>query len=159
MPRKIQVGDPAPSFRLPTDGGGELSLEELLAVGPQVFYFYPGDFQPFCTVEAVAFRDRFAELKAAGAGVVGISPDPPKSHRDFRIQHELPFPLLSDQEHRAGRAWGVRAWGGPLRGRSTFVVGRDGRVRFRYDSLLKPEAHVRRAIEFLKSQAPGRQNP
>lgn len=129
----LRVGDLAPEFDLPTDGGGRLT-SAALAGKPYVLYFYPRDATPGCTTEACDFRDSFERLRAAGATVAGVSKDSVASHDRFRAKHDLPFPLLSDPErtlHVAYGAWGKKKmYGKEVEGviRSTFLVGADGRV-------------------------------
>jgi len=74
-----------------------------------VIYFYPKDDTPGCTTEACSFRDSYADFKKAGVILIGISPDSEKSHTKFIDKYELPFPLLSDTDHKVCEAYGV--WG------------------------------------------------
>jgi len=73
-----------------------------------VLYFYPKDNTPGCTTEACDFRDDHAELVAAGAAVLGISPDSVRSHDRFKLKLGLPFALLSDPDRQVAEAYG--AW-------------------------------------------------
>jgi peroxiredoxin Q/BCP len=123
----------APDFTLPADGGGEVSLSDYR--GKQVvLYFYPKDDTPGCTTEACNFRDDYSELLAAGAVVLGISPDSVQSHDKFKRKFELPFPLLSDPDHKTAElygAWGEKKmYGKTYMGiiRSTFIIGREGTI-------------------------------
>lgn len=74
-------------------------------------------------------RDEHARILAAGLGLVGISPQGAESHARFRAAHELPFPLLADEDKRTIRAWGVDGPFGAGVRRATFLVGVDGVVR------------------------------
>jgi peroxiredoxin Q/BCP len=100
------VADPAPDFTLDTDAGAPLTLSALRG-RPVVLYFYPKDDTSGCTVEACEFRDAFPRFDAAGAAVLGVSPDPVKSHAKFRAKHALPFTLLADVDHAVAEAYGV----------------------------------------------------
>src|ERR1041384_2136092 len=102
----LKVGDKAPDFTLPSDGGGKVSLKALKG-GALVLYFYPKDDTTGCTAEACAFRDLAAEFGAHGAAIVGVSPDPLKSHAKFVGKHELNFPLLADEGSRVSTLYGV----------------------------------------------------
>ena len=73
-----------------------------------MLYFYPKDDTPGCTREACAFRDLRPDFQAAGAEILGISPDTIKSHIKFAEHHALPFPLLADVDHAVALAYG--AW-------------------------------------------------
>jgi peroxiredoxin Q/BCP len=104
----VVEGTPAPDFTLPAHDGSPWSLEEHRGA-PVVLYFYPKDATPGCTTQACDLRDRWAELSAAGAVVVGISPDGAESHQSFRAEHDLPQTLLVDADHAVLQAYG--AWG------------------------------------------------
>ncbi len=88
----LRKGQRAPSFSLPDQGGRIVSLADF-AGRTVVLYFYPEDDTPGCTVQACEFRDAWGELEAAGAVVLGISPDDPASHERFRRKRRLPFTL------------------------------------------------------------------
>jgi peroxiredoxin Q/BCP len=129
------IGRPAPAFRLPASTGGELGPEDFKGKQALVLYFYPKDDTSGCTAEACAFRDLQAELAARGAAVVGVSPDPLKSHARFVGKHGLNFPLLADEGSRVSTLYGVwkekSMYGRKYMGveRTTFLIDRDGVVR------------------------------
>lgn len=147
MPR-LDVGDLAPDFTLPTADGGSLTLSGLLAEGRAcVVYFYPAAETPGCTTQACDFRDSLAALQGAGFAVVGISPDTPAKLAHFAAKEGLTFPLLSDPERAVLDAWGAwgekSTYGKTVTGviRSTVVVEPDGRVRLaRYN--VRAKGHV-----------------
>lgn len=97
-------------------------------------YFYPKDNTPGCTAQACDLRDNYGALTDAGYQVIGVSVDPPESHRKFAARHSLPFPLVADTDHRLLELTGV--WGEKkLAGRTymgtrrtTFIIGTDGIV-------------------------------
>ena len=130
----VKVGDKAPGFKLPQDGGGELSLKELKGK-TVVLYFYPKDDTPGCTMEAEAFRDRIKDFKKAGAAVVGASKDSVKRHDNFKAKHKLPFALVSDADGALCAAYGVwvekKLYGRAYMGieRATFLIDGKGVVR------------------------------
>ena len=102
----LKVGDKAPDFTLPTDGGGSISLKELKGK-TVVLYFYPRDDTPGCTAEACAFRDSLPDFSKVEAEVVGISRDSVASHDQFKKKFKLPFPLASDEDGNVTEAYGV----------------------------------------------------
>jgi peroxiredoxin Q/BCP len=130
---KLEVGDPAPDFTLPSADGSTVRLSSLRG-RHVVVYFYPKADTPGCTTEACDFRDNLASLQGAGYTVLGISPDRPGALTDFVKGQSLTFPLLSDPQHEVLEQWG--AWGektmygkkaiGVIR--STIVVDPDGKV-------------------------------
>ncbi len=140
------IGDQAPPFTLPNHEGDPVHLSDFEG-DPLVLFFYPGDFTLFCTREACHFRDAFSDLKDLNAHVVGVSQDPPETHAKFRAKHDLPFPLLSDQDESVAEAYGVN---GLLRTqRVTFIIGPHGTIEERINSLL-PGTHVKDALEHLQ---------
>lgn len=146
----LSIDAPLPSVRLLDAEGAEVDLRTLGRSRPLVVYFYPKDDTPVCTRQACGFRDDYQRFLDAGAEVVGISADPPASHRAFAERHALPFPLLSDEDGAAARAFGVRKTLGLLAGRATFVFGADGRLRSRFSSALRGQAHVDHALASLR---------
>jgi peroxiredoxin Q/BCP len=129
----LTEGTLAPGFTLPSDGGGEITLSDYRGK-KVVLYFYPKDNTSGCTTEACNFRDDHSEIIAAGAVVLGVSPDTVKSHDKFKLKFELPFALLSDPDHRVAEmygAWGEKKmYGNTYMGiiRSTFVIDEEGRI-------------------------------
>lgn len=128
-------GKIAPDFTLPDQDGNPVSLKDLRKHGDVVLYFYPKDMTPGCANEACGFRDKLDVLRAAGAQVVGVSPDSPTSHRKFIEKYGLTFPLLSDPGNEITKAYGVYKWkslyGREFMGieRTTFIIGRNGTIR------------------------------
>src|SRR5262245_2159542 len=129
------VGQPAPAFRLPASTGGELGPEDFRGRQALVLYFYPRDDTSGCTAEACAFRDRQADFAAGDAAVVGVSPDPLRSHARFVGKHGLNFPLLADEGSSVSRLYGVwkekSMYGRTYMGveRTTFLIDREGVLR------------------------------
>ena len=126
-------GDMAPDFALPTDNGEKLKLAKLKGK-TVVLYFYPKDDTSGCTVQAKDFSGLAAEFHAAGAQVVGVSPDSVESHAKFRQKHDLNVQLAADQEKVAANAYGVwvekSMYGRKYMGveRSTFLIDKTGRI-------------------------------
>ncbi len=123
----LGAGDPAPRFRGVTHDGRAVASDGAARPRALVVYFYPRDETPGCTRQACAFRDAFRAYDAAGADIVGVSTDDAASHQAFAAHHRLPFGLLADPEARLARAFGLSPTG-PFLPRTTFVLGRDGRV-------------------------------
>lgn len=151
----VSEGQPAPDFTLPDQGGNPVSLSGLRGK-PVLLYFYPRDATPGCTTEACDFRDARADYEAAGAVVIGISPDSVESHRKFAEKHELPFTLLADPEKEAIQAFGVwkekTLYGKKSMGveRTTVVIDAKGVVRKIFPKV-RVDGHVDKVLETLKS--------
>jgi peroxiredoxin Q/BCP len=151
MPR-LGPGDSAPRFSLPDQDGAVVSSDSLVGKSA-VVYFYPADDTPGCTTEACQFNDNLQQFQAAGVPVVGVSPDAPESHVQFRNKYGLKFTLLSDQDHQTMAAYG--AWGDrPGRGegviRSTVLLDPDGTVKQAWYGV-KADGHAAEVLQALKT--------
>jgi peroxiredoxin Q/BCP len=133
MSDRLEPGDAAPDFSLPTDDGGTVSLKDLRG-RKVIVYFYPAAMTPGCTKQACDFTDSLSSLEAAGYTVVGISPDKPEKLAKFRARDSLTITLASDVDRSVLAAYGAfgekKLYGKVVEGviRSTFVVDEDGRI-------------------------------
>ena len=129
----LEAGDRAPAFTLPDQDGATHRLGDYRG-RTVVLYFYPRDFTPGCTKQACSLRDTNQEIAAEGAVILGVSTDDADSHRRFREEHGLGFPLLSDASAKVSTRYG--SWGEKtLYGRksigmtrSTFIIGPNGKL-------------------------------
>jgi peroxiredoxin Q/BCP len=151
----LEPGSPAPAFTL-TDGEGRpVSLTDF-AGRHLVLYFYPKDDTPGCTKEACGFRDAWRELQDLGVAVLGVSADDAASHARFASKYRLPFPLLSDPDHRVMTAYGAYGektmYGVKKVGviRSTVWIGPDGRVRHHWARVANAERHPEQVLAALR---------
>jgi len=152
----LKAGDKAPAFCLQADGGGTVALKDFKG-RTVVLYFYPKDDTSGCTTEACEFRDNWDSVKAAGAVVLGVSPDPPASHDKFKAKYRLPFPLLADPDHAVAEQFG--AWGGKsMYGRkyhgilrSTFIIDETGRIATVFPKV-KPKGHAAEVLAALRAE-------
>lgn len=149
MARALAPGDPIPAIAL-MDAEGTLRRSDQLAGRPLVLFFYPKDDTPGCTAEACAFRDSYADLRALGAEVWGVSSDDAASHRRFAERHRLPYPLLVDSGNSLRQAFGVPSVLGLLPGRVTYVIDGEGIVRHVFNNLLDGAAHRGEALAALR---------
>ncbi len=141
-----KLGNLAPAFTLLNQDGKSISLKE--CKGKRVvLYFYPRAMTPGCTVQACGLRDSQKALAKLDVVALGVSPDQPKSLLKFRERDALNFDLLSDPDHAVAEKYGV--WGlkkfmgresmGILR--TTFIIGRDGKLRFIMDKVATKSHH------------------
>ena len=135
MTDRLQPGDQAPDFTLPSDTGDSVTLSKLR--GERVIvYFYPAAMTPGCTKQACDFSDSIDRLKAEGYTVLGISPDKPEKLAKFRERDGLTITLLSDVDKGVLTAWGAfgekKLYGKIVEGviRSTFVVDSAGKIEY-----------------------------
>ena len=151
----IEIGQPAPDFTLPQDGGADVALSSLRG-GPVVLYFYPRDDTSGCTLEALDFTARSAEFAAAGARVLGVSKDSVAAHGKFRAKHGLGIALLSDAEGDVCERYGVwvekNMYGKTSMGieRATFLIDAAGNVR-RIWRKVKVDGHVAEVLEAVRA--------
>jgi len=147
----VNKGDFLPNITLKDQHGKERSLEEFKG-RPVVVYFYPKNNTPGCTAEACSFRDHYEEFKSMGAEVVGISGDSVESHRKTADKRSLPFVLLSDNNRKAEKAFGVpRNLLGMLPGRVTFIANAEGKVIHTFNSASNIQQHIQQSIKAIKS--------
>jgi peroxiredoxin Q/BCP len=129
----LRAGDKAPDFELPDQNGSPVKLSGLKGQ-TVVLYFYPRADTPGCTTQACGVRDRGEEYRAAGARVLGISPDEVGALEKFAGKYDLDFTLLADPDHAVAEAYGTwvekSMYGKKYMGvqRATFIIGPDGMV-------------------------------
>jgi peroxiredoxin Q/BCP len=151
--RVIGKSDQAPDFALPDQDGRETRLQDFRGQRV-VLFFYPRADTPGCTTQACGVRDHIAEYDAAGAAVLGVSPDPVAKVKKFHEKFSLGFPLLADEDHSVAEAYGVwvekSMYGRKYFGneRTTFVINGAGVVA---DVLrkVKPAEHDELALSAL----------
>src|SRR5258706_12237325 len=102
----IDTGAPAPDFELPDQDGKPVTLSGLRG-RRVVLYFYPKADTPGCTTQACGIRDHRADYDAAGAVVLGVSPDPVAKVKRFHDKFDMGFTLLAETDHAAAEAHGV----------------------------------------------------
>ena len=149
MTQKIESGSKAPDFSLPDQKGRRVNLSDYYGKTNLVVFFYPKDESYGCTREACSFRDNYKVFKESGAEVIGISADDIASHQAFAANHELPFILLSDKNRTVAEKYGVTKSLGVLPDRVTFVIDKQGVIRFLFSSQVHYQNHVDKALEAL----------
>ncbi|TGQ48019.1 peroxiredoxin [Mesorhizobium sp. M00.F.Ca.ET.216.01.1.1] len=151
----LDVGEPAPQFDLPRDGGGSLRLAAFLGK-PIVLYFYPQDDTTSCTTEAISFSQLKPEFEKAGAVVIGLSPDSVRKHDKFKAKYDLTVDLVADEERKvieAYRLWVEKTmYGRKYMGveRATFLIGRDGRIA-RIWRQVRVKGHAEEVLEAVRA--------
>ena len=141
----LQIGDAAPNFEALDQQGNTIKLEDYKGK-KLVLFFYPKASTPGCTAEACNLRDHCQTFLAKGYDVLGVSADSAKRQQNWIDKHELPFPLLADEDKAVIEAFGV--WG-PKKfmgkeydgiHRTTFVIAEDGTIED-VISKVKTKAH------------------
>jgi peroxiredoxin Q/BCP len=146
---ELKVGSKVPEFILPDQEGKMFDLRKILGKENLVIYFYVKDETPGCTKEACTFRDNYTQFQKDNAVVIGISAQSVKSHREFADKYNLPFTLLSDSNNKVRRLFGVKNVMGSIPGRETFVIDKQGKVVYIFNSNTKPVEHVTEALRIL----------
>jgi len=152
MKTAIEVGSKVPSFSLKDQFGKTFDLDAVVGKKNLVIYFYPKDDTPGCTKEACAFRDQFEVFADKNTMIIGISGQSVESHLEFANKYKLNFTLLSDEGNNVRKLFGVPSSAmGVIPGRVTYVVNKEGKVVFMFDSLTKAEQHVEEALRIIKT--------
>ena len=150
----IEQGVQAPDFGLPDQDGDPVRLSDFRG-RPVVLYFYPNADTPGCTTQACGIRDHRADYEAAGAVVLGVSPDSVADVKRFADKQSLNFRLLADEDHAVCDLYGVWGektnygrtyWGAQ---RSTFIIGPDGTVAKVFPKV-SPKTHDEVVLEALE---------
>lgn len=150
----LKEGDGAPEFNLLAHNGQKVQLQDFRGKKRVVLYFYPKDDTPGCTVEACGFRDKISAIEAKDAVILGVSPDGAASHNKFIEKFNLPFLLLSDEDKKTCKDYGVwikkRLYGREYMGidRTTFIIGKDGKIEKIY-AKVKADGHNEEVLAFL----------
>jgi peroxiredoxin Q/BCP len=150
MASGVRTGDKAPDFTLPSQDGEQVRLSDRIGERVVVLYFYPKDETRGCTAEACAFRDSYEVFTDAGAEVIGVSSDSVDSHAAFSGHHKLPFTLLSDENGKVRKSYGVPTTLGVIPGRVTYVIDRAGTVRHVVNSMTNIGRHVEGTLAAVK---------
>jgi thioredoxin-dependent peroxiredoxin len=146
-------GQPAPDFTLPNQNGELVTLSELRGQ-TVVLYFYPRADTPGCTAQACGIRDHRGDYEAAGARVIGISPDTVEDLAKFAGKYGLDFTLLADADHKVAEDYGTwvekRNYGRTYWGvqRATFLIDPEGQIA-RVFPKVSPQTHDELVLEAL----------
>lgn len=154
----LSEGDKAPAFTLSDQNGDKVKLSDLKGQ-TVVLYFYPRADTPGCTTQACGVRDRSADYEAAGARVIGISPDEVGAIDKFDGKYDLGFTLLADPDHAVAEKYGAwvekSMYGRKYMGvaRATFIIDPKGKIAKVFPKV-QPKKHdelVLKALDELVS--------
>ena len=145
-PLELHEGDLAPEFSFRDRNGILHRLSDITKGKKVVVYFYPRDFTPGCTTEALDFTKDYHKFERQGIEIIGISPDDEDSHKKFTEKMKIPYPLAVDSNNLISKSYGAF---GPKKfmgkdyigiNRSTFLIGKDGRI-LKIFRKVKPAGH------------------
>ncbi len=145
----LKVGDKLPDFSAKDTNGNLFNSKDYIGKQSLVIYFYPKDETKVCTQQACSFRDNYQEFKDLGAEVIGISADSIQSHIKFKSKFNLPFILLSDNDKKLRKLFGVENDFLIIPGRQTFVVDEKGLIVMVFNSM-SGTIHIEKALKTLK---------
>ena len=149
---KLTVGSTVPKFELKDQHGELFSMDSVLGKKNLVIFFYPKDDSPGCTRQACSFRDQFEVFADEDAMIIGISGQSVKSHLEFAQKHRLNYTLLSDEGNKVRKQFGVPAnLFGLIPGRVTYVINKQGKVIYMFNSQTQTEKHVTETLRILKN--------
>jgi len=154
----LSEGDKAPAFALPDQNGETVKLSDLRGE-TVVLYFYPRADTPGCTTQACGVRDRSGDYEAAGARVIGISPDEVKDIDKFAGKYDLGFTLLADADHAVAEKYGAwvekSMYGRRYMGvaRATFIIDPKGKIAKVFPNV-QPKKHDDLVLKALAELQP-----
>jgi len=149
--KKIELGSSVPKFELKDQHNELFNLDSVLGKKNLVIYFYPKDDSPGCTKEACSFRDQFEVFADADAMIIGISTQSVESHLAFANKHRLNYTLLSDTGNKVRKLFGVPGnFFGLIPGRVTYVINKEGKIAYLFNSQIQAEKHVDEALRILQ---------
>jgi len=145
----LKIGDKLPNFSAKDTNGNVFNSQDYIGKQSLVIYFYPKDETKICTQQACSFRDNYQEFKDLGAEVIGISSDTVTSHLKFKSKFNLPFILLSDNDKKLRKLFGVENDFLIIPGRQTFVIDENGLIVMVFNSM-SGTIHIEKALRTLK---------
>lgn len=147
---EIKIGSTIPDIILKNQYGEMYDLKAKTAGKNVVLFFYPKDDTPGCTAQACSFRDQYEDFTDANAVVIGISGQSVESHKNFAEKHNLTYPLLSDEGNKVRELFGVPTdFFGLLPGRVSYVINKENKVVYIFNSQTKIQEHINKTLEIL----------
>jgi len=153
--QQLTEGDIAPDFISSDSNGHRFKLSDFRRKKKVIIYFYPKDFTPGCTTEAMEFTKDYNKIKDANIEIIGVSPDTDESHKKFRQKLNIPYLLSADPQNEISKKYGVygpKSFMGKENigvNRSTFLVDINGKI-IRIFPKVKPAGHSREVIECFR---------
>lgn len=147
----LHKGDKIPDFTATDTNGNEFKSNDYVGKTALVIYFYPKNNTQVCNEQACSFRDNYEVFKTLGAEVIGISSDSVASHQKFAEKFKLPFILLSDNNKKLRKLFGVpNNLLGLVPGRVTYIANQNGVIQLVFNSM-SGQIHIEKALEIIKS--------
>lgn len=150
----VNIGDMAPDFSLPGNGGTDISLSDYKGK-KLVIFFYPKASTPGCTTEAIDFTAHLNDFDALNTAVIGASKDTVRRQDNFIAKNDLKIRLVSDEEGSMVENYGVwvekKLYGKTYMGieRATYLIDETGKV-INIWRKVKVKGHVDAVLEAVK---------
>lgn len=150
-PSTLQIGAPAPDFKLPSTADREIALADFRGKGNVLVAFFPLAFTGTCTAEMCAFSDDYDRFRSQGTTVLPISVDSIPTLKEFKAKHGMKVDLLSDFHRSVAKAYDVLLADKFIAKRAYFLIDARGVLRW---SFTEAElGHRREDEEILKQIA------
>ena len=150
----LGLGDNCPIFSLKNQKRELVDMKNVIGEKYVLIYFYPKDETYGCTQQACSFRDAYEEFLEYNCQVFGISSDGTNSHANFSNKHNLNFDILSDENNSVRDMFGVPTnLFGLVKGRVTYLIDKNGKIVWMFNSQVQAKKHIDNALEFLKHNA------
>jgi peroxiredoxin Q/BCP len=150
---KISINSKAPNFTTESTSNKLFELDKDAAGQPCIFYFYPKDFTPICTIEACEFRSTFEFFSALDVKVFGISKDNIETHHKFKEAYELPYDLLADPEGKVATLYDAYMPLIKFTKRVTYLLNADHNIVHISNNIFEDRAGIEQMIDQLKAKA------
>ena len=154
---ELKPGTVAPQFVAPAflaGNGTAVDLKAELKKGPVVLYFFPAAFTAGCNIEAHMFSQAIKDFRAAGATVIGMTAGNIDRLAEFSKSAEHcagNFTVASDPGAKiAAKYDALLALKPGWSSRTSYVIGRDGRIVYSYSDL-SPKEHITRTLAAVRA--------
>ena len=152
---KLKLNQLAPNFKLTSTDGSIFELNKIKKKNI-ILYFYPKDDTPGCTLESKDFSKLNSMINKKNTVVYGISKDSIESHLKFKKKYKLKFDLLSDENLKVIKkygVWGMKSFlGKKYKGviRSTFLINSKKKIH-KIWSNVRVKDHAKSVLDEIKN--------
>lgn len=138
----LSLGQKAPDFKLSSTSGQTLKMSKDLLGKAFILYFYPKDFTRGCTAEACEFRDQFEAFRDLDVPVFGVSKDSISTHQKFKMEHKLPFDLLSDPDGKVCKSYDALIPLIKMPKRVTYLIDEKHEIAGVFSDMFESKGHI-----------------
>src|SRR6056297_3288295 len=103
----LRAGDEAPEVSVTDIDGETVPLKSLYQDKPLVLVFFRGGWCPICTRHTGELIKVYPQIQSKGGQLIAISPDSPESTTSNQSKNSIPFPVYSDSDLSASKAFGL----------------------------------------------------